>query len=137
MTYLFGLPLANLRLRERAELGRAFDRATEKIGAQAKGLVYVAEHLDSRPEYVFVFGSCKNLNRAVLLERMEKLMFGAMAFFGKERCLLVMDRDKLSYEVGLARLESRPTVEEIEVGHRLFGHLRISDRPLNLVPHSQ
>jgi hypothetical protein len=52
----------------------------DRLATQDEGFVYMAAHLDSRPEWVVVFGSSKNLDRAVLLERMGLLMPGAMAF---------------------------------------------------------
>lgn len=129
--------LANLRLRERAELGKSFHGVIERLNMECEGFVYMAAHLDSRPEWVFVFCSCKKLDRAVLLERMGPLMSGAMAFFKKNRCMTVVDRDGLGYEVGFAHMKSLSTFEERQAGDRLFGHLQIVDRPLSLVPHPQ
>ena len=78
-----------------------------------------------------MFGSCKKLDRAALLDRMGLLMPGAMAFFGKNRCLVVVDRDGQGYEVGFGHMTSSPTLAERQAGDRLFGHLQIVDRPLN------
>lgn len=125
---------ANLRLRERAELGRQFHSVIKQLSAKPEGLTYKAVFLDSKPEWVFVFASCKKLERAILLDRMMVLMWGAMAFYGKERCLMVVDRDGAGYEVVFGHMKSPPTFEEPQAGERLFGHLRIVDRPVNLVP---
>jgi hypothetical protein len=127
--------LANLRLPERAELGRAFHGVIDRMAEQDKGFVYMAAHLDSRPEWVVVFGSSKKQDRAVLLERMGVLMPGAMAFFGKSRCLTILDRDGLGYEVGYGYMKSPPTSEECRAGEQLFGHLRIVDRAVSLAAH--
>jgi hypothetical protein len=129
--------LANLRLPERAELGRAFYDAMGRLSAEPEGFVYTAAHLDSKPAWVFVFGSCKKLDRAILLGRMEQLMSGAMAFYKKERCLTVVDRDKAGYEVAFGHMRSPPTLKERQVGVRLFGHLRTIDRPVRLTPQIQ
>jgi hypothetical protein len=126
--------LANLRLRERAELGRSFHVVIDRLASEPKGFAYSAAHFDSRPEWVFLFGASKKLERAVLLERMELLMSGAMAFYGKRCCLMVADGDGLSYEVSLGRMGSPPTLEEYESGNHLFSHLPMVDTPLNLVP---
>lgn len=127
--------LANLRLPERAELGRAFDGVIDRLARQDEGFVYMAAHLDSRPEWVVVFGCSKNLDRAVLLQRMGLLMPGAMAFFGKNRCLTILDRDGMGYEVGYGHMKSPPTSEECRAGDQLFGHLRIVDRAVSLAAH--
>ncbi len=80
-----------------------------------------------------MFGSCKGLDRVVLLERMRRLALGAMAFYGKNRCLTAVDRDAASYEVGFARTDSLPTLIERQPGHHLFGRLQTTDTPLNFV----
>jgi hypothetical protein len=129
--------LSNLRLPERAELGRAFHDAMQQLSVKPEGFVYTAWCLDSKPDLVLVFGSSKKLERRVLLDRMIVFMRGAMAFYRKERCLMVMDRDGVGYEVGLSQLQSAPTPEELQLGNQLFGHLGIIDRPLSLVPDFQ
>jgi hypothetical protein len=65
--------LANLRLRERAELGRAFDSTAEKLRNEAQGFVYRAMRVDSQPDWVYVFGSSKKIDRPELLSRVEPL----------------------------------------------------------------
>lgn len=128
--------LANLRLTERGELGRAFLGVIERLNTESDGFTYMAAHLDSRPHDVFVFASSKKLARAIILERMETLMLGAMAFYGKRRCLTVIDRDGLGYEVGLRLMELPPTPEEQAIGSHLFGKLRVMDRRLDLISSS-
>lgn len=122
--------LADLRLGERAELGRAFHSAID----QTNNFAYLARYLDSKPRWVFVFASCKNVDRGVLQYRMKRLMDGAMSFFGKDYCLMIADRDGEAYEVALGHLASHPTVEERRSGDHFFGHLRISHGPVSLVP---
>jgi hypothetical protein len=129
--------LANLRLRERAELGQSFHGVIEKLRGEPDGLVYMAAHLDSHQEWVFVFGSCKNMDRGVVLERTELLVRAAMAQYGKKRSLAVVDRDGLSYEVLFARMASCSTLAEREAGERLFGHLRMADKAISLVPNTR
>ena len=58
-----------------------------------------------------------------------------MAFFRKTHCLLIIDRDKASYEVGLLIQPSPPSsLTERALGDKLFGHLRMTDHQLALVP---
>ena len=126
--------LANLRLRERAELGRAFEYTTEKLRSESQGFVYRAMRLDSQPEWVYIFGSSKRVDRPELLSRFGPLMQGALAYFGKSRCFLVVDRDGIGYEVALSKPGYQATLTDYEVGAKLYGHLRTESRAFSLVP---
>jgi hypothetical protein len=127
--------LANLGLRERSELGRAFHGAIEKLDKSGDGFTYRALHFDSKPEWVFVFGSCAGIEPDELNKRMQILMVAAMAFFRKTHCLLIIDREKAGYEVGLTIMPSPPSSPtEMAAGDKLFGRLRMTDGELALVP---
>ncbi len=126
--------LADLRLRERAELGRAFDGAAQRLSDEAEGFTFMAARLDSKPEWVYLFGSSKKVERAEVISRMYVLMRGAMAYYEKRRCLLVLDRDGVSFEVALSRADFNPTLADFAVGQRLFGQLRVTSTPMELVP---
>ena len=92
-------------------------------------------HMDSRPEWVIVLGSCAGIAPSDLHDREQILMVAAMAFYRKTHCLLIIDRDKASYEVGLREQEAPPSSPtEIALGERRFGHLRMTDRELTLIP---
>ena len=126
--------LANLRLRERAELGRAFEYTAEKLRSESQGFVYRAMRLDSQPEWVYIFGSSKRVDRPELLSRFGPLMQGALAYFGKSRCFLVVDRDGIGYEVALSKPGYQATLTDYEVEAKLYGHLRTESRAFSLVP---
>jgi hypothetical protein len=126
--------LADLRLRERVELGRAFHGAIEQIADKGQGLTFRAARFDSMPEWVYVLGASKNVDRAELLSRMMVLMGGAMAFYDKPKCLVIIDRDSSGYEVALSRPGVRPIQAHVEAGTRLFGGLRITSTPLHFLP---
>jgi hypothetical protein len=129
--------LADLRLRERAELGRAFDGAIRRLSDKAEGFTYMAARLDSKPEWVYVFGSSKNVDPSEVQSRITMLVRGAMAYYEKRRCLLVLDRNGRSIVVSLSRHGFTPTLADFEVGQRLFGHLRVTTTPLELAPESR
>lgn len=129
--------LADLRLRERSELGRAFHNASERLGGETGGFVFMAARLDSKPEWVYIFGSSKQIDRSAVMSRITPLMRGAMAYYDKRRCLLVLDRDGVSFEVALSRPDFNPTLADFEVGQRLFGHLRVTTIPMELAPESR
>jgi len=126
--------LADLRLRERAELGRGFYGAIEQVAHKGQGFTFRAARFDSMPEWVYVLGASKNVERAELLSRMMVLMGGAMAFYDKPKCLVIVDRDHRGYEVALSRPDARPTQAHVDAGKRLFGGLRITSTPLHFLP---
>ena len=126
--------LADLRLRERAELGHAFRGTMEQVANKNRGFTFVAARLDSMPDWVYVFGSSKNIDRPELLSRMTQLMRGAMTFYTKDKCLVVVDRDSKSYEVAMSRPAFTPISGDMEMGQRLFGNLRVTSTTLPFVP---
>jgi hypothetical protein len=70
-----------------------------------------------------------------LNERMQILMLAAMAFYQKTHCLIIIDREKAGYEVGLSIQPSPPSSPtERALGDRRFAHLRMTDGELTLVP---
>lgn len=127
--------LADLGLRQRSELGRAFELAMQKRERAGNDFTYMAMHIDSRPEWVYVLGSSLGVEPAELEKRKQLLMVGAMAHFRKTHCLQIIDRDKASYEVGLMIRPSPPSSPtERALGDQFFGHLRMTDRQLGLIP---
>lgn len=127
--------LANLGLRERSELGSAFLGAIEKFDNSGEGFTYRALHFDSKPEWIFVFGSCAGIEPEELNKRTQILMIAAMAFFRKTHCLIIIDREKVGYEVGLTIMPSPPSSPtERAAGDKLFGSLRMTDGEVALVP---
>jgi hypothetical protein len=128
--------LADLRLRERAEIGQAFSETMEKRRAAADTFRYKAVHLDTRPEWVYVLGSSAGLDPQELENRKHRLLIGAAAFYRKNNCLLIIDRNNgTSYEVGLVSYPTPPSSPiERALGNELFGHLKMKDKPLNLIP---
>jgi hypothetical protein len=128
--------LADLRLRERAELGRAFYGAVKRLSTQTHGLHSTAVWLDSKPDWVFVFASAKGWKRHQVLEAGIQLMRAAIAYYAKTCCLLVIDRDGQSYEVGMEERGGQPTITDYVIGERLFGHRQVSTIPLEFIPGS-
>ena len=66
--------LANLRLRERAELGYAFDSTAQKLRNDGQGFVFRASFLDSKPDWVYVVGASKKIERAEVVSRLLPLL---------------------------------------------------------------
>jgi hypothetical protein len=57
-------------------------------------------------------------------------MSGVLAFYGKSRCLVVIDRDGVSFEVGISRSGFQPSLTDYANGERRFGRLKISSKQL-------
>jgi hypothetical protein len=123
--------LGDLRLRERAELGQAFYECSENVSGMRRGFTFRAVCLDSKPEWVWVFGASRSWERAVLLEKLDPLARGAMAFYDRSRCFLVVDRDGEGYEAVISPPGFRPAMVDHEVGRGVFGKLRITSKVLN------
>jgi hypothetical protein len=127
--------LANLGLRVRSELGRAFEDTMRQREARGSDFLYRATHVDSNPEWVYVFASSAGIASADLEKRKMPLMLAALAYFRKTHCLLIIDRDKAGYEVGLTITPSYlSSPSERALGDRFFCHLRMSHSVLTLVP---
>jgi hypothetical protein len=121
--------IASLRLRERAELGRAFHGVIQNLqDRQEGGFTYMAAYLDAKPDWVFIFGSSKNMKRVEVLKRAAALMPAAMAQYEKPHCMLIIDRDGESYEVAIDKSTSAHSDDERAAGREFFGRLRIADR---------
>jgi hypothetical protein len=129
--------LSDLRLRERSELGRVFHGTIERLGEVDRGFTFRAVRFDSMPDWVYVVGAAKNIDRAELLSKIIELMGGAMAFYKKSKCLVMVDREGTGYELALSRPGVRPKPEHVEAGRRLFGNLRTTTIPLNFLPHGE
>lgn len=70
--------IADFRLRERAELGGAFYATIQQLSGEKKGFKFMSARLDSRPEWVYVFGSSKNVDADEVRSRIMILLRGAM-----------------------------------------------------------
>jgi hypothetical protein len=116
--------LVDLRLRERAELGRAFHSVTERVSAQGDGLSFQASHTDGK-DRVFLFVAARDRSKTEISEAIHTLAGAAMAHFRKGSCLVIVDRDGKHYDLALTRPDYKPTVEDEAAGQKHFAHLRI------------
>jgi hypothetical protein len=127
--------LANLGLRQRSELGRAFKLTIDKQADSGNDFTYMAMHIDGMPEWVYVLGSCAGIEPEELAQRKQILMMAALAHYRKTHCLQIIDREKASYEVGLMiRPEPPSSAMQRALGDRFFGQLKMTDRELALIP---
>jgi hypothetical protein len=126
--------LANLRLRERAELGRIFSQTIEALKDEREGFLFRAVYFDARPDLVFVLASSKGIARTEVLERGLVLMRAAMAQYRKCRAMLIIDRDGSGFEVSIGESKDDLTDDDIRAGKSLFGNLKMFDRTYSFVP---
>jgi hypothetical protein len=116
--------LTDLRLTERAALGKQFHDLTEGMGEQSRGQKFCAAHVDGR-DWVFVFISCKHTPKARLFEIATELTGAALAHYQKKNCFVVIDRDGQHYDLMLSNPEYEPDAADIVAGKKHFGHLRM------------
>jgi hypothetical protein len=126
--------LASLRLRERAELGRAFDATIRTLRDEQEGFTYRSMYFDPQPDWVFVLASSKGTKRAEVLERGLILTRAAMAHYGKSRCMLITDRDGLGFEIAIGTMSSAASSDELAAGKHLFGNLKMASSKYSFVP---
>ena len=130
--------IAGMHLAERAALGDAFQRAIEKRKATGGlGLTFLAAQVSSQPDLVFVlgsFGESPTFSRDKLLSALPKLSNEAMAYYERNRCFIIVDRDGRSYEVCLALSTSplSPVLRSIQ--SKIFGRLKTSAHELHFRP---
>lgn len=116
--------LADLRLRERAELGRAFHSVSERVAEQGDGLSFQASHIDGK-DRVFLFVAARNRAKAQISEAIHTLAGAAMVYFQKSSCLVIVDRDGKHYDLALSRPDYQPTADDESAAQKYFGPLRI------------
>jgi hypothetical protein len=82
---------------------------------------------------VYVLASARGVSRPELIRRAEALLLGALAHYGKNAGMYIVDRDGVSYEIGL--FGNVPLTPEIqEFGRKHFAHLKMTDHPITLAP---
>lgn len=116
--------LVDLRLRERAELGRAFNSLSERVSASGDGLSFQASHIDGK-DRVFLFLAARNRSKAQIAEAVHALSGAALAHYRKSSCLVIVDRDGQHYDLALTRPGYQPTAQDETAGQKYFGHLRV------------
>lgn len=124
--------LCDLVLDERRELGGLLDDLVEKAVRDGlnEGMVYRASHLDSKPDFLYVFSCSVGLSREDVFKRCHGLIQGGLSFYGKNRGLVAnYTQDRDGYEVALVRSFAE-TPGSKRLGIELFSHLRMSDVPI-------
>ena len=109
--------LCDLRLAERTALGEQFANVINKVKNRdgVENMTYAAFYTDSKPDLVYVLVSAKGIDRATLLDRSTTLLRAAMAVYGKDRGLVISDRDGDGFEV---QMISARSADSSDIGNR-------------------
>jgi hypothetical protein len=117
--------LTGLRLRERAELGRAFHQVCERTRGQSQCLSFKAAHIDGM-DRVFLFVSSKGWEKPRLLIAVTELAGGALAAYKKRDCFVIIDRDGQHYDLALTKPDYIPTPDDEAAGQKHFQRLKMT-----------
>jgi hypothetical protein len=116
--------LTDMRLTERAMMGRQFHTVAESMRGKTEGFIFAAAHAEGR-DWVFVFISSRGVDKTTRYGRAKRLAGGALAHYQKKNCLVIIDRDGEHYDLMLTNPEYEPDANDITAGEELFGHLRM------------
>ena len=124
--------LCDVRLAERAALGEQFVKIMDeaKKSEATETMLYMAFYTDSKPDFVYVLVSARGIDRATLLGRSPKLLQAAMAAYGKDRGLVIADRDGAGFEIQLISGREADPIDE-RLAEEFFVKLRMSHVPVS------
>jgi hypothetical protein len=121
--------LCDLRHGDRRCLGKMLYDICEDVknDSDPNSMMYRAFFTEAKPNFVYIICSSKGINRNELFNRIDALARGALAHFQKDQVMIILDRDRLSYEISLRGLLDY-NERDIELGRSLFGHLKIETK---------
>ena len=125
--------LCDLRLPERKALGTQFLKVIRAVqqSPQPGEFRYCANYFDSKPDFLYVFASSREIRREEVVKRGLALLRGGLSFYRKNNGLAIVDRDGKSYEILLLKNFS-PSVHDRKRGDELFAHVKIQTVPATL-----
>lgn len=96
--------LCDLNFVGRQLLGMQFEKLIEKVrkSDSPKNMAYGAYFIDSKPDFIYVLISSKGIERPVVIERAQALLWAGMTAYNKRRGMVITDRDGKSFEVVMA-----------------------------------
>lgn len=128
--HLCDLPLSGRRM-----VGLQFESVINRVDDDPNpdSMCFTAVWTDTKPDFVYILISSKGVGRPELIRRSQNLLLGALAYYRKDAGMFVVDRDGVSYEVGLFK-DVPITSEMLTYGEKHFGKLKITDRLGTLLP---
>lgn len=126
--------IANLRFTERAALGEAFSKVMARTDKHNSGYGINIARLDSLPDFVFLFGSSKKVDRIVVVQEMLVQLKAAMSFYQKKSGLFILDRDRKSFDVFYLTADPGFPPEFEALGKKIFGPLAVASHRMGTLP---
>jgi hypothetical protein len=129
--------LCDLFLAARRIVGRQLQEVIRNVeqDANPESIRYGVAYADAKPDFVYILVSSKGIPRIDVIYTSNALLLGALAHYGKNAGMFIVDRDHVSYEVGFR--ESVTFTPEIhEFGRQHFAHLKMAHDASTLVPQS-
>jgi hypothetical protein len=90
--------LTDMRLTERASIGKQFHTVAEAMRGKTSGLTMAAAHCDGR-DWVFLFISSRGIMKSRLFDIATVLTGAALAQYQKKNCFVIVDRDGEHYDL--------------------------------------
>jgi hypothetical protein len=124
--------LCDLHLAERTALGEQFANIIDKVenSEGTEAMMYMAFYTDFKPDRVYVLVSAKGIDRASLLGRLTILSQAALETYGKDRGMIIADRDGEGFEIQMIFGRSADSKEE-KLGEAYFSNLKVSHIPIS------
>ncbi len=124
--------LCDLQLAERTALGEQFANVIDRVKSSegTENMMYMAFYTDSKPDRVYVLVSTKGIDRVSLIGRLTILLRSAMATYGKDRGMVIADREGEGFEVQMISGRSADSSEE-KLGQAYFANLKVSHVPIS------
>jgi len=130
--------LCDLTLPARRATGRSLAEVCTEVtnATDAAPMAYKAVCTDVKPDFLYVLVSARGLQRNVLADTIQQLLFGDLAFYEKTEGMVIADWAGDSFVVRYAK----PSKDEIAeqkwegIGAALYGKLRTFAEPMTLFP---
>jgi len=103
------------------------------MAEESPGLVYQSFFSDRKADFLYVLAVAKGLDRAEIFRRAEILLVAGLAHRRKREGMVIVDREGKGYEVIQAAIPE-PSPEALAAGESLFGHLKVTDTAIRLLP---
>jgi len=124
--------LCDLRLPERRTMGKMLLGLRRQLPERTADMTYRVFFSD-RKDFLYVLAASKGLNRPEILKRAQLLVLGGLAQYGRTHGMIIVNRDGVGFETGLIRVPSH-SPQALAVGEKLFGHLRMMNGSVRLLP---
>ena len=125
--------LCDLVLDERRKLGACLSWVIERIQSdnEPEPMGYQSAHLDSKPDFLYVFSSSKGMARNQVIKECSALLQGGLAHYRKSRGLAVnYTQDRDGFETVMIK-SFKATPESVQVGKERFSNLKLFDIPID------